>query len=311
MPPGVCTIRRKLPPNAVPNSVMCPLKQRSPNPPSSGWSWRFIRAVLYRGGGSVRRTEGVGSYSPPAQAANPFRHVSVDRSSASRNSRSAVARACASSVSGGLLPFGGSTINDVRRLMCLNDKNTLLYAPATSRSLPRCPRLSPSAFCCPLSRPARCSSSSACSSSVRYARFPYRSDRSKGVSNSSVQMPWRSGSPHGVRREGSDCVPVAVCPVRPTWVTRPTNTLATSGALTTVSIRTRISILPSPETEGQCIVWCHSAHPLQHRRFARGRTDDGRVGRRLHASNRRLLIAFDQQELDVQSSTRSVDDPAL
>ena len=42
-------------------------------------------------------------------------------------------------------PFGGSTISDVRRPMCLNERNASLYAPATSRSLPRAFRRSPSA----------------------------------------------------------------------------------------------------------------------------------------------------------------------
>ena len=63
-------------------------------------------------------------------------------------------------VSGGIRPSGGSTMSDVRRPVGLTDWNTALYAPATSRSLPRSTRWSRR------SSPARCLSSSARSSSV-------------------------------------------------------------------------------------------------------------------------------------------------
>src|SRR5215475_11885855 len=54
MPPGVCTIRRKLP-IPTPKSGSPPVKQRSANELSSGPSLRFIPPVLKRGGRSARR----------------------------------------------------------------------------------------------------------------------------------------------------------------------------------------------------------------------------------------------------------------
>src|SRR5215813_9321792 len=113
MLPGVCTILRKLPPNALPNSGSLPVKQRSASEPSSGPSWRLILpklTALYRGGGSARRGEGIVSYLPPAQAGNWFLHVLVACSRARRNSRSAAAAFCVSGVSDGIRPLGGSTI---------------------------------------------------------------------------------------------------------------------------------------------------------------------------------------------------------
>src|SRR5260221_3508142 len=46
--------------------------------------------------------------------------------------------------------------------------------------------------------PEICRSRSARSASVRSSRLPYLMGRCKGTSASLVQMPWRSGSPHGV-----------------------------------------------------------------------------------------------------------------
>src|SRR5215475_15632724 len=117
MPPGVCTIRRKLP-VAPPNSGNPAVRQRSGNELSSGPSLRFIRAVLYRGGASARRGEVVGSYFPPAQPGNIFWQVSVDCNSASRNSRSAAAVFWACGVRGGIRPLGGSLFLDGRAPVC-------------------------------------------------------------------------------------------------------------------------------------------------------------------------------------------------
>src|SRR5215471_9092752 len=125
MPPGVCTIRRKLP-VTPPNSGRPGVKQRSDTAPSSGPSWRFMRAVLYRGGGSARRGEGVGSYLPPLQVGYLILQVSVACIRVRRNSRSAAAVFRASGVSGGIRPSGGSTISDVRAPVRFLDKNTWL-----------------------------------------------------------------------------------------------------------------------------------------------------------------------------------------
>src|SRR5215467_2883148 len=122
MPPGVCTMRRKLPVGA-PNSGSPPVRQRSASAPSSGPSCRFIRAVLYRGGGSAILGEGVGSYFPPLHATDFDLQVSVACSRASLNCRSASAIFCPSGVIEGIRPLGGSTINEVRIPACLYDWN--------------------------------------------------------------------------------------------------------------------------------------------------------------------------------------------
>src|SRR5215470_3174493 len=118
-------MRRKLP-VAAPNSGNPRVKQRSGNAPSSGPSWRLIRTVLYRGGGSARFGEGVGSYFPPAQATDLFLQVSVDCNSARRYSRSAAASFWASGVIGGMRPLGGSMISEVRAPVRFWEVNTAL-----------------------------------------------------------------------------------------------------------------------------------------------------------------------------------------
>src|SRR5262249_21118598 len=123
MPPGVCTMRRKLPPNAVPNSGSPPVRQRSFGQWSSGPSSRLMGARLQRGAGSERRGEGIGSYLPPAQARDLFLQVSVDCNRARLNSRSAAAIFWASGVSDGIRPSGGSTIFEVRAPTRFTDKN--------------------------------------------------------------------------------------------------------------------------------------------------------------------------------------------
>ena len=83
-------------------------------------------------------------------------------------------------------------MSEVRAPVCLTDINCALYAPATSSSVPRSTRLSrPSSAARSLSSSARCAS-------VKNSWFAYLGERCKGVSDSSVQMPCRSGSPHGV-----------------------------------------------------------------------------------------------------------------
>jgi hypothetical protein len=79
------------------------------------------------GRGSARRGDGVGSYFPPLQRTDLPLQVSVDCSSARRNSRSAAGVFRASGVSRGIRPSGGSTISDVRAPMCwLDRKNDMI-----------------------------------------------------------------------------------------------------------------------------------------------------------------------------------------
>src|SRR2546426_983741 len=84
-------------------------------------------------------------------------------------------------------------------------KTAALYAPPTSCSVPRRRRLSAA------SRPTiadTCLSSAALSSSVRNSLSAYRAGRCNGSSESLVQMPCRSGSPHGVVGAGPGVVVV-------------------------------------------------------------------------------------------------------
>src|SRR3954451_13702291 len=93
-------------------------------------------------------------------------------------------------------PLGGSTTSDVRRPVGFADVNTALYAPATSWALPRLARsLRPASAAAFSSRAVR-------SSSVKKSLSAYWTGRSNGVSNSSSQMPCRSGCHHGVRGAG-------------------------------------------------------------------------------------------------------------
>ena len=66
------------------------------------------------GGVSARRGDRRSVF-PPAQPCRLFLHTSVGWSSASWNSRISARFFCASGVSGGIFPSGGSTISEVRR----------------------------------------------------------------------------------------------------------------------------------------------------------------------------------------------------
>ena len=68
-------------------------------------------------------------------------------------------------------PSGGSTISDVRRPVCLRLRNTELYAPATSSSVPRTERVSLPGIA------ERILSSSAISASVKNSRPAYFAGR--------------------------------------------------------------------------------------------------------------------------------------
>src|SRR5258707_15057641 len=142
---------------------------------------------------SWRESEGLGSYVPPIHSGDLFLQLSVDYNRVRRNSRSAAAIFCASGVSRGIRPSGGSTISDVRAPTCLLDTKTAwLYARGTSNSVPRSAGLAS-----PYSTD-RCLSSSSRCASVKNSWLAYFGGRCKAVSNSSVQMPCRSGSPQGV-----------------------------------------------------------------------------------------------------------------
>ena len=127
--------------------------------------------------------------------------------SASRYSRSVSIFFCASGVSGGILPSGGSTTSEVRRPVGLTDMNTALYAPATSRSVPFCWRGRSSMT-------ARCSSNAALSSSVKNSFPAYLA----AVAKASDRR--RSRYPAGpVRPTGS--WPPGLWPLRPLPSSRP------------------------------------------------------------------------------------------
>src|SRR5258706_298359 len=85
------TARLDLKPIPPPKPGRPPVRQRSANELSSGPSLRFMPPVLKRGGSSVRRGEGVGSYFPPLQIGALVLHASVACNRARRYSRSAAA----------------------------------------------------------------------------------------------------------------------------------------------------------------------------------------------------------------------------
>ena len=83
------------------------------------------------------RGEGVGSYLPPLQARSLFLQVSVACSRARRNSRSAAAAFCASGVSGGIRPLGGSTITRRARAGVLHGHEHVVVGAGDVESVPR------------------------------------------------------------------------------------------------------------------------------------------------------------------------------
>jgi hypothetical protein len=98
----------------------------------------------------------------------------------------------ASSVSAGTFPSGGSTIFDVRADFAF--QNSYQCVGPAPVSPPMVGARSTFLF-------ARSASTSASSSSPNSVFPPSSLDRSNGVLTSSLydHMPWRSGSPHGVR----------------------------------------------------------------------------------------------------------------
>src|SRR5262249_37174150 len=137
---------------------------------------------------------------PPLHVTYLILHVSVACIRARRNSWSIALIFRASSVSDGIRPLGGSTIIEVRAPVRLWDLNTSLYEPETSNSVPRSARLSfPGSA-------ARALSNSACCVAVKNSWLAYLAGRCNGVSVSSVQMPWRLGSPQGVLSAEADAM---------------------------------------------------------------------------------------------------------
>src|SRR5438093_448401 len=102
----------------------------------------------------------------------------------------ALSRSCASGVKGGILPSGGSIINDVRPSEYPRSHQNRLYASSTSLSGVAPRRSVPISVCL---------SCSALSSGVRNSLPAYLAGRWRGVVLAFVHEPCRSGSPHGVR----------------------------------------------------------------------------------------------------------------
>ena len=113
----------------------------------------------------------------------------------------ASARCCASGVSDGTRPSGGSTTSDVRLVPTTfvpRSYQNWLYARPRSASVPPA-RLSASRAV------SVCFSNSAASCSVRTGLSPMVAGRSNGVMVALVHRPCKSGSPHGVRSTRGPC----------------------------------------------------------------------------------------------------------
>ena len=131
----------------------------------------------------------------------------------------------------------------------------LLYAPSTSTSVPRSARTSrplPTTAATGLAAAfAAAASSSATSCSVRNSRVAYFAGRSIGVVTRTSQMPWRSGSPHGVRGAAAGA---AFCAAAGAWaccaltvMTRPTTATPTANAPIASNFRRVIENLRNDE----------------------------------------------------------------